>query len=519
MEPRGDAHNGGEQPGLEVASHGGLEVAAQERCGYGQSLPEVRPGEYLEAGKEVTTPYSDYPEHSPFSGPPPYPPHGPPAEPAGAQATRKKRLWLVIGGVIAVVVVLAAVLGGVLGSRAANSSAASQTGADSGDSAQNPSTAGNTTDRTSGSNSTGTQLIRQGSGLSVTGWRKPDGGVETYLFYQDSANGLRYSRCDTSRRSTGNESACWEPPISFNSVAQMGTRLAASTIIWGDKYRPQTQLFYTDFHTRLLGININAQLQPNVSDDSVNKVDVSTGPNSSLAAYWPWTIYQDPTGELYHVRNLLGGNYEPSVFFWDNNETNTTTALNASRLAVVPTSTNFSLIAVKAGYAVFYQDAASNKLAVAITDLASPEVPEGFAQPWPVALPDIVIPARSPIAAFSVARPGDRLQRVDTYVLYLDANGDIAVLYTAPSSSSSSEMAAWMTAQPAALKGADRDTDIACLNMPTSFWDAAGADVLLEEASAETARCFFQRGGKVVEVRLDSRETGEWVVVGEVPMS
>ncbi|KAK4098890.1 hypothetical protein N658DRAFT_430994 [Parathielavia hyrcaniae] len=513
-------------------------MAAQERSGYGQSLPEVRRISYLEGAKEVANPYSDYPEHSPFPGPPPYPPHhdAPPAEPAElakAQASRKKRLWLIIGGVIAVVVILAAVLGGVFGSRAANSSASSQSqsGTNSGDSGgsgdpgdsggsdQNPSTTGNTTDTTTSSNnSTSTPSIRQGSGLSVTGWRKPDGSVETYLFHQDPGNGLRYSRCDTSRRLSGNDSACWESPVSFGSLAHAGTRLAASTILSGDEYQPQIQLFYTDFQTRLLGIAINAQAQPNISDDSVNKKTISTGRNSSLTAYWPWAMYQSGAGTLFHVRNLLSGSFEPSDSSWDNNETNTT-ALDGSRLAVVPTSTDFALIAVKAGYAVFYQHPASRRLAVAITDLGHPQVPDGFTQPWPVALPNIVLPARTPIAAFSVARPRDRLRRVDTYVLYLDGDGDIGVLYTVVSSGSGSGIAGWTTAQPEALRGADRDTDIACLTMPTSFRDAAGAGLLLEEASAETARCFFQRGGKVVEVRLESKETGEWVVVGDVPMS
>jgi hypothetical protein len=518
MEPRHPYAPDG-QPGLEVVHHPELEVAVQERLPYGQSLPEVRADEYLREGKEAATPvYSDYPEHYPL--PASYPPHTPPIELAATeQASRKKRLWLVIGAVIALVVILAAVLGGVLGSRAAKSSGesgASQTGGSSGGSNQNPSSTGNTTD-TSSNSTTQLQSIRQGSGLSVTGWRNPSGGVETYLFYQDPENGIRYSRCDTTRRTSSNNSACWESPVSIHSFADAGTRLASSTILWGDKYNPQTQLFYTGFKTRMLGLNLNPQLQPNISEDSVNRLEVFTGPSASLAAYWPWTVYQDSTGVLYHVRNLLGGNFEPSASSWDKNRINVT-AVTSSRLTMVPTSTNFSLIAVKAGYAVFYQNIDS-KLAVSITDLNHPQVPRGFTQPWPVDLPEIVLPKQAPLAAFSVARPNDQLQRVDSYVLYLNGEGGISVLYTALSSDSEIgvEYVEWKMAQPEVLKGVDRDTDIACLNMATSFWDAAEADVLLEGASPETARCFFQRGGRVVEVRLDT-EKADWVVAGEVPM-
>jgi hypothetical protein len=159
------------------------------------------------------------------------------------------------------------------------------------------------------------------------------------------------------------------------------------------------------------------------------------------------------------VRNRVGGRWQPNGDGWDNNPLNVT-ALTASRLAIVPTSTNYSMIAVKAGYAVFYQ-APDQTLAVSITDVNSPQRPSAFRTPWSTTLPEITLPKLAPIAAFSVAREGDAAQRVNTYVLYLDADANINVLYTDAD-------AAWATAQPDALKGADKDTDIACLNMATS---------------------------------------------------
>lgn len=537
------------QPGLEVAPQPGLEVApAQE---HGHSFPEVRTNEFALDGKEpiiTKYPYTSvptYPEpyyHSPEE-------HHAVAEPAPSeQKPRRRPLWLVVGIVAAVVVILAAVLGGVLGSRAAKSSSSSAGPSASSDNGNNSSPGPAPSNSTGSSNTTTTTPplpVRKGSSLAITGWRKSDGSVASYLFYQDPQDGLRYSKCDTSHRTPGNDSSCWESPVSFNSFPDADTPLAASTIIWGDQYevclsmlarnhlvnllcipsltsgQPQIELFYAGFKTRLLGVNFNDQSTPPVGDDSVNKALISPGANSSLAAYWPWTLYQDGSGVLFHVRNLLGGNFGPSGTTWDNNKLNVT-ALASSRLAVVPMSANFSRVAVKGGYAVFYQ-LPDGHLAVSVTDLTSPELDQAYPLSWPATLPSIALPKRAPFAGFSVARGGDALQRVDSYILYLDAAANINVLYTdssaAPSSSGSSSQApgvVWKTAQPAALKGVDADTDIACLTMPTSFRNAADVGVLLEQASDDATRCYFQKGGAVVEAKLSQ---GNWVVVGTVPMA
>ena len=112
-------------------------------------------------------------------------------------------------------------------------------------------------------------------------------------------------------------------------------------------------------------------------------------------------------------------------------------------------------------------------------------------------LPFITIPKRAAIAAFSVARPADTQQRVDTYVLYLDSASNINMLYT----DSSSGSATWKTSQPAALRSVDSNSNIACLTMATSPRDEAGNSVSLEAASDDT-KCFFQKGGALMEARL-----------------
>ncbi|KAH6839542.1 hypothetical protein B0I37DRAFT_347986 [Chaetomium sp. MPI-CAGE-AT-0009] len=491
-----------EQPGLEVRDQPDLEAVSHQHGYYDQSLPELAASEYIHSAKEATTPsyiYSADPEHYPehHSSPVSHP-HSTPAAGSG-----RKRLWFIIGGVIAVLVIIGAVLGGVLGSRAASSSSAdssaSQGGEDSGGSGDTNPPADNTSpDDTNNTNNTTNSTpnstpIRQGSGLAVTGWRKPDGSAEIYLFFQDQKDELQYVRCDKSLAS--DKDTCWASPVSINSYAIAGSRLAASTIIWGDYFQPMIELFYTGVKSRLLGVSFNDLDTPSAKEDSVNTKEIYTGLGSSLGAYWPWTVFQDSAGALHHVRNLLTGGkaFRPSAS-WDNNELDITPQ-TSSRLAVVPTATDFNTIAVKPGYAVFHQDK-NDKLAVYITDLNHPNRSASFHQPWPTTLPDITLPKQAPIAAFSVARRGDTGRRVDTYVLHLDGDGHINVLYTDPSGAAGSDgEAPWKTAAPDALKGADKDTDIACLTLGSSPSNAAGKAVPVEEAEDER-RCYFQRGGR-----------------------
>jgi hypothetical protein len=131
----------------------------------------------------------------------------------------------------------------------------------------------------------------------------------------------------------------------------------------------------------------------------------------------------------------------------------------------------------------------------------------------PPALPPIALPNNSSIAAFSVARAADPRQRVDTYVLYLDASSDINMLYT---DSSTSGSPTWRNLQPAALRGVDRDTSIACLTMATSPGGLSRAAILLEQVLEDNTSCYFQKGGLVMEAKLSGRD---WVIVGRVPMS
>ena len=84
------------------------------------------------------------------------------------------------------------------------------------------------------------------------------------------------------------------------------------------------------------------------------------------------------------------------------------------------------------------------------------------------------------------------------------------MLYTDLSSGSP----VWKTTQPQALKGIDKDSNIACLTFSTTLASSIGSPILLEAASEEM-KCFFQREGKIVEAKLVGED---WVVTGNVPI-
>ncbi|KAK4034580.1 hypothetical protein C8A01DRAFT_38933 [Parachaetomium inaequale] len=485
MDPPYD-HNPREQPGLEVVP---------SVHGHGQSLPEVRADEYANSSKEAVITNSSHLVHDALltSQHPP----GQPELASPRQRQQNRRLWIYIGSAVAVLVILGATLGGVYGSRAASAASGSGT-----------TTTSNATSSGSNTTTTGPQPIRPGSSLSVAGWRKPDNNLQTYLFYQDPQNMLKYSRYDTSSCSAGNDSSCWELPQDI-MLADAGTPLAASTILWGQQYNAQIEVFYSAIK-KLQGFNLSRlnQTNPETNADSVVDKGYPTGPDTRLAAYWPWTVYQGSTGELFHVRNKLLADTLQPVSDWDNGNLGIP-AMNGSRLAVVPTSTNFTRIATTGGYAVFYQNSDA-RLAVSIEGLSSSDL--HLTPPWSINIPVITLPRQAPLAGFSVARTGDANQRVDTYILYLDAEApDVNMLFT----NSSSGQPQWQTARPAALRGVDPDIDLACLTMPASP-AADGESALPIGDELETARCYFQKGGVLTEVKWSN---GDWVVGGAVRMS
>ena len=145
-----------------------------------------------------------------------------------------------------------------------------------------------------------------------------------------------------------------------------------------DRMQAQTQLFYTGGDLRLLGTNMNDRSDPRIVEDSINSAAYTTSRESSLAAYWPWLVCQSVSGGLVHVRNNPPANLDPGAA-WGAADINIT-ALGGTKLAMVPVSTNYTRIASRGGYAVFYQGIDS-RLSVAITHLS--ELDSTYVQSWP----------------------------------------------------------------------------------------------------------------------------------------
>ncbi|KAK0627963.1 hypothetical protein B0T14DRAFT_493953 [Immersiella caudata] len=489
-------------PGYQDGAQPGLEVAPQQQQHQQQQQQpwlQVRTDDM----KELVVPVD--PEMYYRGMPPPQDSHTAPITLSHPPpSNRKKKLRIVVAIVIALVVVLAAVLGGVLGSRAGagkSDASALPQGAPEPSKSPNPSISISTSISPTGTAQP--QMVQQGSSLTVGGWRKPNGDLELWLFYQDRQDELRYSRCNSTRPLPGQKS-CWGPPVSFNSYPKANAPLGLGLLIFGN-LQPQAELFYGGQSNRLLGTSLNDQVIPSVSDDSVNGVQITTGTNSSLASYWPLIIFQDSAGSLWYVRNRLLSDWSPTSD-WDVTKTKFT-AMTASKLALVPMSTNFTRTAATVGSAIFYQ-AVDGKLAVGVAELntSNPETP----QSWTTDIPSITLPNRAPIAAFSVARPTDTQQRVDTYVLYPDLSYNLHMLYTDTSSGST----VWKTTQPAALGGVDKDTNLACLTFSTTDRNAVNSAINLETAS-EDIRCFYQKGGLIMEAKLVGTD---WEVTGNVPI-
>jgi hypothetical protein len=116
------------------------------------------------------------------------------------------------------------------------------------------------------------------------------------------------------------------------------------------------------------------------------------------------------------------------------------------------------------------------------------------------AFPDITLSKDATFAAFSVARTSLRedqeTDRVNTYLLYQDDSTDIKQVWL-------DNDTVWLTSSPKALRKADKGTGIACISTP--MWPETGpvkANVL-NVASKDLTRCYFQKGGKLVEVVHD----------------
>ncbi|KAK0610362.1 hypothetical protein B0T17DRAFT_110853 [Bombardia bombarda] len=486
------------------ASQPGLEVVPQERVYHTEQWPQIQNQDVgMEAVQDSRLePVYIYHNHHQDKQDKQDEHESPnePATPFLTRSSRWRRPWVIIACIALVIVVVGAVIGGVLGSRAVRMS---NSDASSSPTAGSSPTASNSTSNGTSNGTLTTSLIRQGSMLTVAGWRKPL-GVEIYLFYQDDRGGLRYSRYDGSRAFSTEKSpnnTYWDTSASFNSFAQNGTHLASTMIVYHQDYQPQTEIFYIGAGSQLLGSSFNPTLPGGFNvNGAINNQNFYTNlSTTSVASFWPYVIYQRSSGQIVRVRNVLDENWGPVLDKWIAVGQNIT-GLVGTKLAVVPLTSTFSEMCWIGGYGIIYQDT-NNRLAAYVPDLERVSQATDYEASWPTGTqlnntnfpPSLVLPKNSPIAAFTVARPSDTgpKKRVNTYILYLDESSDINVIYNVDEKS-------WKTSQPEVLRGADPDTNIACLTLTMSASNGTGKLMNLEEATGDN-RCYFQRGGEVVE--------------------
>jgi hypothetical protein len=114
----------------------------------------------------------------------------------------------------------------------------------------------------------------------------------------------------------------------------------------------------------------------------------------------------------------------------------------------------------------------------------------------------VSIPAGASIGAFAVPRPLDTSGKINTYVLWQEASGNVQMTWEDDGSG-------WKgPSTPDAFRGADNGTSIACLT--PSAWPPSGL-----EPKWDLARCYFQSNGVLREVQFDG---SAWRVVGDVPL-
>lgn len=109
--------------------------------------------------------------------------------------------------------------------------------------------------------------------------------------------------------------------------------------------QPQLELLYPGSDSLVQGWNFDNST-PSAGPDSIVQFKQPCLPDSSMAIYWPWGVYQNITGELVQAQYADGWEFIAHGV----------TALNGTKLALVPMSATYANINNPGGYAVIYQD-------------------------------------------------------------------------------------------------------------------------------------------------------------------
>uniref|UniRef100_A0A8H7K6M3 Fucose-specific lectin n=1 Tax=Bionectria ochroleuca TaxID=29856 RepID=A0A8H7K6M3_BIOOC len=414
-----------------------------------------------------------------------------------------RRMYIIIGVLVAIVVILAAVLGGVLGSRAAQSNKSSSDNSSSNSSSdQRSSTSTASTASSSPTTAPSQVAIAPKSHLAAVAWQA-DGSFTRFLFYQDSNGTLRQS---LAAGSGSVDKAAWENPgkLTPEYSVKNNTGIAVSLLpmITSDP-TVQVEMFFLNDSSVVNGINY---VRSNgFNPDSVNNETFKNAiDGSDLAAYWPYVAYQS----IDSVLQLI-------IYPWKNKDLKIR-AKRGSRLALIPTSRNFTEIQDSGRWALVYQN--EDGKIITLEDPANQGARKTYPDQddsskwWDSSFPNIVANDLASIAAFSVAASSSDASKkeINAYILYQDDSGTIQQIFR------DGEKNEWQESTPDAFKGADKGTSISCATTPTWTWPTIPelGERLLEPVS-DLNSCFFLKGGAVMEARLDGTS---WTVTQEIKM-
>ncbi|CAH0025438.1 unnamed protein product, partial [Clonostachys rhizophaga] len=390
-----------------------------------------------------------------------------------AQKKPRRRRYYIIGAVAVVLIILGAVLGGFLGLRKIAQTEVYYT--------------------------TSIAKVPRYSRLAFSSWHDSKGFVR-HVFYQEANGTLRSCMSTGVSLDLDSVDSSWEQAanLSPDYRAQNMSGFATGLTIQdsngnGNGKALQVVAFYLNTTNFVNAVDYGRSFQ--YISDSINYKAYQALEGSSLAAYWPYVLFQSRLGLLQVIKYASGWTTQISSI----------RARDRSAIAVVPTSRNYTEVSTAGRIAVFYEDQ-DMKLSVWEDPLGMGQGTKFANQTaWNSSFPDIKLYG-SPIAALAVAASSDDADsKIHTFVLYYGRDDKIQQLRREGAEND------WQLSTPGAFKYADPLTSIACVTGPA--WmngltpdekpnEVRDSDRLLEPAS-DLTRCVFLSGGNVMETRLD----------------
>ncbi|KAK6948285.1 hypothetical protein Daesc_010050 [Daldinia eschscholtzii] len=400
-------------------------------------------------------------------------------------------LWTICGAIV-LLVGIGATLGGIIGSRAHWSSSNEQVDFNT--------TPGDTNDTSPSTpkptpTPTPTQSIKVGSRLAVTGYRT-GADYSIRLFFQDQDNQIRFTDKEKAN-------ANWTKTTVLDTLEyepMENGSIAAGSYLFADPV-PNVEFFYEDKEGIIRGQNFNfafenGKFPPKGEPGSINSYPLQTAGKARISCYFPYIASQDGNNAI-RWTTLVGQNTNNLSAPWWVNDTNwNIKASKGGAMVVLPIAQTYH----NAGGIIYRSN--EGMLSLKIRDGLEPSNDEVA---WRKGALSKKIPADTSIGAFSVGRPYDINNQVNTYILYQDEDETIQVVWQ-------DDDKGWKGPETYdALKGAAKGADIACLT--PGAYDPANIGISREQ---NMNRCFFQVGdGKVKEVWFNG---DDWISVGIVPL-